>query len=140
MFINFMLDTDNAFDNALAIGYSPALKSVQQRFIDNPDEEYFSDDNIYVSLHDLTEKYPYYLNPLLAAGNDISSVSMLEPKESEYLTACETIINQTKSTVSSNETLGTALCIIALSTIIISAAAYVTIIVYKKHKRDAEVA
>lgn len=139
-FINFMLDPDNAFDNALAIGYSPALKSVQQRFIDNPDEEYYSDDNIYVSLHDLTEKYPYYLNPLLAAGGNISSVSMLEPKESDYLTACETIINQTKSTVSSNETLGTALCIIALSTIILSSAAYISYVIYKKRKKDIEVA
>ena len=139
MFINFMLDPDNAFDNALAIGYSPTLKSVQKMYLDNPEEEYFSNDDIYVSLKDLTEKYQFYLNPLISA-TDISKVSMLEPKESDYLTACESVINQSKATVSENKTLGTTLCVIALSTIIISAAAYVTIIVYKKNKKEKEIA
>ena len=138
-FINFMLDTDNAFDNALAIGYSPALKSVQQMFVDNPDEEYFSNDDVVVTLKDLTDKYPFYLNPLVSAA-DINDVKMLQPKESEYLTACEAVINQVKASVSENKTLGTTLCILALSTIILGAGAYITVILYKKYKKEQNVA
>lgn len=138
-FINFMLDTDNAFDNALAIGYSPALKSVQQMFVDNPDEEYFSNDDVVVTLKDLTDKYPFYLNPLVSAA-DINDVKMLQPKESEYLTACEAVINQVKANVSENKTLGTTLCILALSTIILGAGAYITVILYKKYKKEQNVA
>ena len=139
MFINFMLDTDNAFDNALAIGYSPALKSVQQLFIDNPDEEYFSNDEIYVSLKDLTEKYPFYLNPLISAS-DISDVSMLESKESDYLTACEAVINQSKSSVDTNDNLGTALCIITLTVFVGGIALYTALYFVKRNRKKKKLA
>lgn len=140
-FINFMLDTDNAYDNALAIGYSPALKSVVDRFTDPAymDDEYYSDSKCFVSVSDLATKYPFYLNPVISAA-DISDVSMLEPKESAYLTECENIINQVKSNVSENKTLGTTLCVIVLSTIILGSSAYIGFIVYKKHKKEESVA
>lgn len=140
-FINFMLDTDNAYDNALAIGYSPVLKSVIDRFSDPEymDDEYFSDDKCVVTIAELAAKYPVYLDPLYNAA-DVNDVNMLLPKESKYLTECENIVNQVKSTVSANKAVGTALCIIVLSSIILGATAYITVIVYKKHKKEQSVA
>ena len=135
MFINFMLDPLNAFDNALAIGYSPALKSVQQMFIDNPDEEYYSDDDIVVTLKDLTDKYPFYLNPLISAKN-IETVSMLESKDSIYLTSCEAVINQSKASVEDNQALGTTLCIVALSLLVCGSASYICYNILKKKKKQ----
>lgn len=140
-FINFMLDTDNAYDNALAIGYSPVLKSVISRFTDPEymNDEYFADDACTVTVNDLATKYPYYLDPLCNAS-DITKVSMLLPKESNYLTECENIVNQVKSTVSANQALGTTLCVIVLSSIILGTAGYITYVLYKKHKKEAAVA
>ena len=134
MFIDFMLDPENAFQNATFIGYSPALKSVQEMYKTNSSFEYYGN----VTLGDLTSMYKYYLNPL-ANVTDISKVSMLEPKESEYLTTCEAVINQTKATVSENKALGTTLCVITLSTIILGTAAYITYVVYKKRKKNEDV-
>ncbi len=133
-FIDFMLNPENAFQNAKFIGYSPALKSVQNLYKTNYSSEYYGN----VTLGDLTEYYKYYLNPL-ANVSDISKVFMLEPKESEYLTTCEAVINQTKATVSENKAIGTTLCVITLSTIILGTAAYITYIIYKKHKKNDDV-
>lgn len=133
-FINFMLTPDNAFANALAIGYSPALNSVIDMFNDNPDELYFGEDIEEagsVTLKDLTDKYPFYLDPLCAATN----VFMFEPKGSDYLTECETIVNQSKASVDTESSLGTVLCVCVLSLIILSAAAYTTYVVYNYKKK-----
>lgn len=47
-FINFMLDHDNALENASEIGYCPTLTSVYQALLDDPDYA------------DVIENYPYY--------------------------------------------------------------------------------
>jgi spermidine/putrescine-binding protein len=92
-FINFMLDTDHAYQNAKEIGYSPTLKSVQEKF--NTDAEagelYYEgdEDSQSVTLKDFLSRYPYYLNPLY----NTEKVYMLEPKSTQYLTTCETIFN-----------------------------------------------
>lgn len=135
MFINFMLNPDNAFQNACFVGYSPALKSVQDMYDEYADEEYYGA----VTLGDITSTYEFYLNPLKSV-TDITKVSMFDPKGSDYLTACEAVINQSKATVSENKALGTTLCIIALSSIILGSAAYITVVLYKKYKKDNEVA
>lgn len=134
MFINFMMNPDNAFDNALAIGYSPTLKSVIQMFKDNPDEEYFSDDNIVVTVGDLTAKYEFYLDPLCKATN----VTQFEPKESAYMTLCETMVNQAKGSFDSDSNAGTVLCIILLTCIVGGAAGYVCYVVIKLNRRKKQ--
>ena len=90
-FINFMLDKDNAYQNARSIGYSPTLKSVANKFNEDSSkgEYYFEDDSIKVTLKDFLQKYPYYLNPLYESEH----VYLLQPKSREYLTTCEAIFN-----------------------------------------------
>lgn len=92
-FINFMLDTSNAYQNANTIGYSPTLKSVVKTFEENAKngEYYYYDEEIdrKLLLSEFLSQYPYYLNPLYQTEN----VYMLEPKSKEYLTTCETIFN-----------------------------------------------
>lgn len=131
MFINFMLNPENAFDNALAIGYSPTLKSVVQMYKDNPDEEYFSNDKFTVTLADLTSKYEFYLDPLCKAVN----VTEFQPKDSSYMTLCETMVNQAKGSFDAESNAGTVLCIILLSLIVCGAASYVCYTVIKLNKR-----
>ncbi|MGM9970840.1 MAG: PotD/PotF family extracellular solute-binding protein [Anaeroplasmataceae bacterium] len=133
-FINFMLDPDNAFQNALAIGYSPTLKSVINMYTENPEEEYFSDDNIVVTLKDLTTKYPFYLDPLCEVS-DLNSVTLLEPKGSAYMTRCETIINQAKAYVNTDSNAGTVICIIVLCALVIGSGSYIAFKVYNRKKR-----
>ena len=90
-FINFMLDKDNAYQNARSIGYSPTLKSVANKFNEDASkgEYYYEDDSIKVTLKDFLQKYPYYLNPLYESEH----VYLLQPKSREYLTTCEAIFN-----------------------------------------------
>ncbi len=91
-FINFMLNEDNAYQNALTIGYSPTLKSVVNKFIANSNKEneyYFKDKEKEVLLKDFLLSYPYYLDPLYNTKN----VYVLEAKSKEYLTTCESIFN-----------------------------------------------
>lgn len=90
-FINFMLKEENAYQNARAIGYSPTLKSVVNKFnLDGTKGEYYyEDESIKVTLKEFLDKYPYYLNPLYQTEN----VYLLEPKSKEYLTTCESIFN-----------------------------------------------
>ncbi|MCQ2772413.1 MAG: extracellular solute-binding protein [Bacilli bacterium] len=93
-FINFMLNPENAFDNACAIGYSPCLKGVVELYEEcasDPNEIYFDSGDISTSLTfaQFLDKYPMYLNPVYNSSN----VYMLEPKEAKYLTTCETIFN-----------------------------------------------
>ncbi len=92
-FINFMLREDVAYQNATSIGYSPTLKSVKSLFEENAKkgEYYYLDEksNRKLLLSDFLNQYPYYLNPLYGTED----VYMLEPKSREYLTTCESIIN-----------------------------------------------
>ncbi len=91
-FINFMLRNENAYQNALTIGYSPTLKSVVDTFNVNSsknDEYYYEDENNKVLLSEFLNKYPYYLDPLYGTKN----VYVLEAKSKEYLTTCESIFN-----------------------------------------------
>lgn len=90
-FIDFMLESENAYQNANTIGYSPCLKSVVSLFEENASkgENYYEDDKKSLPLKDFLNRYPYYLNPLYGT----EKVYMLEPKSKEYLTTCETIFN-----------------------------------------------
>lgn len=92
-FINFMLDKDNAYQNANTIGYSPTLKSVVSAFDEkakNGEYYYYDEENgRKLLLSEFLSSYPYYLNPLYGT----ETVYMLEPKSKEYLTTCETIFN-----------------------------------------------
>ncbi len=90
-FIDFMLESENAYQNANTIGYSPCLKSVVSLFNENAaeGENYYEDDKKSLPLKEFLERYPYYLNPLYGT----EKVYMLEPKSKEYLTTCETIFN-----------------------------------------------
>ena len=92
-FVNFMLDGDNAYENARAIGYSPTLKSVCSLFHENAKkgEYYYQDEerNRSLSLSDFLSSYPNYLDPLCYSDK----VYLLEPKSNAYLTTCETIFN-----------------------------------------------
>ncbi len=90
-FINFMMNPENAYQNARTIGYSPTLKEVDELFIKNADEGemYYEDSDNSLSLKEFLNKYPMYLNPLYNSKN----VYLLEPKSNDYLTTCETIFN-----------------------------------------------
>ena len=90
-FINFMLREENAYQNALTIGYSPALKTVVNAFKENSKNGayYYEDENKKILLSDFLNLYPYYLNPLYETEN----VYILKPKSIEYLTTCEAIFN-----------------------------------------------
>lgn len=86
-FVDFMLDESHAYQNARAIGYSPCLKGVCDLFEEKATqgEEYFPG----YSLSDFLRDYPYYLDPLYG----VKKRYMLEAKGNEYLTTCETILN-----------------------------------------------
>lgn len=57
-----------------------------------------------------------------------------EPKDSNYMTKCETIVNQAKSALESNNNLGLVCCIAFGSVVIVGATSYTTYrIVKKKH-------
>ena len=93
-FIDFMMDPDNAYQNARAIGYSPTLKEVCSRFEKEADdgEYYYGDETTKTSLtlRDFLDRYPVYLDPL---GHS-DQVYVLEPKSNQYLTSCESIFNR----------------------------------------------
>lgn len=133
-FIDFMLDPDNAFQNALAIGYSPTLNSVVDKFNNNPDSIYFENDNVKVTLKNLTDKYKFYLDPLCEA-KDISNVKLLEPKDSIYMTLCETIVNQAKSSVKTSSNAGNVICILVVSLLGIFIVGYSSYSIYKYRKK-----
>ncbi|MCQ2797208.1 MAG: extracellular solute-binding protein [Bacilli bacterium] len=92
-FINFMMNPENAYENACAVGYSPTLKGVADKYHEAAanGEFYYESDTPEKSLtlSDFLDKYPMYLNPLYGSAN----AYMLEPKSSRYLTTCETIFN-----------------------------------------------
>ncbi len=90
-FINFMMNPENAYQNARTIGYSPTLKEVDELFTKNANEGemYYEDSDNSLSLKEFLNKYPMYLNPLYNSKN----VYLLEPKSNDYLTTCETIFN-----------------------------------------------
>lgn len=87
LFINFMLEDSNAYQNARAIGYSPCLSSVKKDF----EAEALAGGDYYpgLSMRDFLDQYPNYLNPL----NGVETCFMLEAKSNDYLTTCETILN-----------------------------------------------
>lgn len=92
-FIDFMMDPDNAYQNACSIGYSPTLKAVQDKFRQAAtDGEYYygsAEEEGSLSLAEFLEKYPIYLDPLYNSAD----VYLFEPKSQAYLTTCETIYN-----------------------------------------------
>lgn len=132
-FINFMLDANNAYQNAKAIGYSPTLKSVVNKFEENSSDLYYEDANdssrnVYVK--DLCDTYKYYLDPLYSS----SKVYLLEAKDSNYMTLCETIINQAKSNVATSNNTGTVVCITFLSVCVVGIVGYITYTKVRKKK------
>ncbi len=132
-FINFMLDTNNAYQNAKAIGYSPTLKSVVNKFEENSSDLYYEDENDSsrnVTIKNLCDTYKYYLDPLCSS----SKVYLLEAKDSNYMTLCETIINQAKSNVATSNNSGTVLCITFLSVCVVGIASYITYSQVRKKK------
>lgn len=86
-FINFMLDESHAYQNARAIGYSPCLKAVKEEFEEEAKRggEYYPG----LSMEDFLASYPNYLNPLFG----VETCYMFEAKSKDYLTTCETILN-----------------------------------------------
>lgn len=133
-FINFMLEPENAFQNALAIGYSPTLKSVASLYLENKDELYYEDETNparNVTLGELTSKYEFYLNPL----SNSDTVFLFESKDSNYMTRCETIVNQAKSALQNTEnSLGLVCCIAFGSVVVVAVASYLGYkIIRKKH-------
>lgn len=92
-FIDFMLDPDNAYQNATVIGYSPTLKEVNTKFKEAAinGESYVEDENgnVKLSLEDFLTQYPMYLDPL----EGTEKVYLFEPKNNAYITTCETIYN-----------------------------------------------
>lgn len=92
-FIDFMMEPSHAYDNARAIGYSPTLTAVGEKYREaasNGDYYYEGEDEkTSLSLQSFLDNYPMYLDPL----NGTTKVYMLEPKSNEYLTTCETIFN-----------------------------------------------
>ncbi len=92
-FINFMMNPDNAYENACAVGYSPTLKGVVSKYKEAAaNGEYYyrgASEKTSLTMANFLERYPMYLNPLYQSTN----AYMLEPKDSRYLTTCETIFN-----------------------------------------------
>lgn len=85
-FIDYMLDPDMAYQNAKSIGYSPTLNAVDGLFEERADQEEFYPD---LPQRDFLRMYPNYLNPL----SGVSKAYLLEAKPNDYLTTCETILN-----------------------------------------------
>lgn len=137
-FINFMLDEDNAYENAKAVGYSPTLKSVVNKFENNSSDLYYEDLNDSsrnVTVKDLTDTYKYYLDPLYNNNNNNNKAYLLEAKDSDYMTLCETIINQAKSNITTSNNMGTVICITFLSVCVIGIVGYITYAEVRKKKR-----
>lgn len=90
-FINFMMNPDNAYQNARSIGYSPTLKSVASLFESEAEkgEYYYKDDSRSLTLSDFLNFYPMYLDPLSGVKNRY----LFEPRTNDYLTSCEMIFN-----------------------------------------------
>ncbi len=97
-FINFMMDPDNAYQNAGAIGYCPTLKKVSDLYLEDAlDENNYYYDGV-LTLKDFLAKYPMYLNPLYGkTSEEIANIKLFDPKSTQYLTACESIINRAKN-------------------------------------------
>lgn len=138
-FIDFMLNPLNAYENALAIGYCPTLKSVIDMYEESAlaGELYFEDEenpSRNITMEQFLNKYPVYLNPLLNC-DDFDAVTMLSPKEADYMTLCEKIVNQAKSSTESGNNLGTVICICVGSATVVGISAYITYKVIKKKKR-----
>ena len=85
-FIDYMLDPEVAYQNAKSIGYSPTLQTVDTLFEERAGEEEFYPD---LSQKDFLNLYPNYLNTL----SGVNKAYLLEAKSNEYLTTCETILN-----------------------------------------------
>ncbi len=85
-FIDYMLDPEIAYQNAKSIGYSPTLQKVDDLFEARASQEEFYPN---LSQKDFLSAYPNYLNPLYG----VSKSYLLEAKSNEYLTTCETILN-----------------------------------------------
>lgn len=137
-FINFMLTPENAYENALAIGYCPTLNSVVDLYDKDAlnGELYFEDGdnpNRNITLDSFLKKYPVYLNPLQNA--DINKVTMFEAKDSSYMTLCETLVNQAKSNVSTGSSLGKTLCIAVVSVASVSLVSYIGYKYIKNYKK-----
>ena len=92
-FIDFMLQEDHAYQNATAIGYSPCLKSVCERYrVEAEAGAYYYGDATTKNallLKDFLTRYPMYLDPF----GSVSHLYLFEPKSNEYLTTCEAIFN-----------------------------------------------
>lgn len=137
-FINFMLEPENAYENALAIGYCPTLQSVVDLYNEAAEtgELYFEneeDSSRNVTMKEFLDKYPVYLNPLV--NSNIDKVTMFEPKDSNYMTLCETIVNQAKSNVVANNNAGTVLCITFFSVVGVSCISYTAYRISKKKRK-----
>ena len=148
-FINFMLDPEHALENAEAIGYCPTLKSVVNMYYEmaqDPTCYYYEDEtdpsrNITMAL--FLERYPVYLDPLVnsrdSAGHiDTEKVFMLEPKDADYMTLCETLVNQIKASADTSSHLGTVICLSVVSSIVIFSGVYIGLTI-AKHKKKKEV-
>ena len=97
-FIDFMMNTDNAYENAQAIGYCPTLKGVVQNYLIDAEDEnnYYFDDVL--TLKDFLNTYPMYLNPLYGkTKEELDKIQLFNPKSNNYLTTCEIIINKAKN-------------------------------------------
>ena len=97
-FINFMMDPDNAYQNAQAIGYCPTLKAVNELYLEDAlDESNYYYDGV-LTLKEFINKYPMYLDPLYGkTKEEIANIKLFDPKSTQYLTACESIINRAKN-------------------------------------------
>lgn len=134
-FINFMLEPENAYQNALAIGYCPTLKSVvslYEKAASNNEYYYYNqkDPSRSVTMSNFITKYPMYLNPLV--NSNLEEVTLFEPKTAEYMTMCESIINKAKSNIVANSNKG---LYISSSIVLIAVVSVGTYKVYKKRKR-----
>ncbi len=137
-FINFMLEPQNAYENALAIGYCPTLNSVvnlYQEAAKNGKYYYENKENPSrsVSMQEFIDKYPVYLNPLV--NSDIEQVTLFEPKTADYMTLCETIINQAKSNVATGSNTGAIICYTFTGVVSLSIVSYVSYSIYRKHRK-----
>ncbi len=79
-FIDFFLDTNNAFENTSYVGYSPCFKEVID-MVKNDD-----------SFAPLIEKYPFYINPTMD-----NNATLFKDLGVEYQTMVEKMINEAKS-------------------------------------------
>lgn len=78
-FIDFMLDTDNAFTNANYVGYCPAIQAVVDTYESDPEYDEFLDE------------YPFYLDPLSG-----KQANIFHNLGTAYSTEIENIVNKAK--------------------------------------------